>query len=71
MALWRAHWIDTGHPWLDWFKGAVYTKYPDRKTLGKMLEIARFFKAKVQGDDGEVYDRPDDPRVPISYSERG
>jgi hypothetical protein len=58
--LWLEHWVDGDHPWFDWFQGAVYTKYPDRKTLAKMLAIAEYFGAKVQGDDGEVYSRPED-----------
>jgi hypothetical protein len=59
-ALWLAHWVEGDHPWFNWFKGAINTKYPDRKTLGKALEIAKHFGARVQGDDGEVYERPED-----------
>jgi hypothetical protein len=59
-ALWLAHWVGDDHPWFDWFKGAINTKYPDRKTLGKALEIARHFGARVQEDDGEEYKRPED-----------
>jgi hypothetical protein len=59
-ALWRAHWVEGDHPWFDWFKGSIDTKCPDRKTLGKALEIAKRFGARVQGDDGEVYERPED-----------
>jgi hypothetical protein len=61
-ALWLAHRVEGDHPWFDWFRGAINTKHPDRKTLGKALEIARHFGARVQGDDGEVYDRPEDLR---------
>ena len=42
-------------PWLDWFDGRIYSKYPDRELLAKMLAIARHFGATVQGDDGETY----------------
>jgi hypothetical protein len=60
-ALWLKHSLVHGdHPWLDWFEGRVHTKYPDRKTLGKMLEIASRLGAKVQGDNGEQYSRPED-----------
>jgi hypothetical protein len=61
-ALWLPHWVDGDHPWFDWFKGAINTKHPDRKTLAKALQIAGRFGAKVQGDDGEVYERPEDLR---------
>jgi hypothetical protein len=59
-ALWQAHWVDGDHPWFDWSEGAINTKNPDRKTLGKALQIGRHFGAAVQGDDGEVYWRVDD-----------
>lgn len=59
-ALWLSHWVDGDHPWFDWFKGAINTKYPDRQTLGKALEIARYFGARVQGDDGEEYKSPEE-----------
>jgi hypothetical protein len=58
--LWRAHWVDGDHPWFDWFKGAINTKHPDRRTLGKALQIAKHLRAPVQGDDGEEYERPED-----------
>jgi hypothetical protein len=62
-ALWLSHWVDGDypeHPWFDWFQGTIQTKYPDRKTLGKALEIARHFGARVQGDDGEEYKQLED-----------
>jgi hypothetical protein len=59
-ALWMAHWVGGDYAWFDWFKGAVSTKCPDRKTLGKALEIARQLRARVQGDDGEEYHSPED-----------
>jgi hypothetical protein len=42
-------------PWLDWSEGSIETKNPDEAILAKMLKIAAALKAKVQGDDGEVY----------------
>ena len=44
-------------PWLDWFKGNIYTKNPDEALIEKMTHIARALDAKVQGDDGEIYER--------------
>ncbi len=41
--------------WLEWFEGDIYTKNPDEPILAKMLEIAAALKARVQGDDGEIY----------------
>ena len=42
--------------WFDWSDGNITTKYPHRATLRKMLQLATALGAKVQGDDGEVYD---------------
>jgi len=42
-------------PWLDWFNGNVYSKIPDDAIVDKMVAIAKQLRAKVQGDDGEVY----------------
>lgn len=53
--IWRS---TTKHPemWFDWNDGNITTKYPDKATLRKMLQIATTFNAIIQGDDGEVYD---------------
>lgn len=59
-ALWHGHSLENDHPWFDWTDGEIITKNPDRKTLGKALEIARYFGARVQGDDGEEYLKPED-----------
>lgn len=59
-ALWLSHHRYGDHPWFDWFSGSINTKNPDRKTMGKAIEIARYFDARVQGDDGEVYERTED-----------
>ena len=48
-----------GEAWFDWFEGSINTKSPDEKILAKMLSIAQALGGKVQGDDGEVYLRPD------------
>jgi hypothetical protein len=59
-ALWLAHRVGNDHPWFDWSAGQIDTKSPDRPTLGKALEIAQHFGARVQGDDGESYERLED-----------
>ena len=46
-------------PWFDDLAGNIYTKNPDENILAKMLQIASELNAKVQGDDGELYIRPD------------
>jgi hypothetical protein len=59
-ALWLLHPIDGDYAWFDWFEGAIKTKNPDGKILGKAIQIAKHFNARVQGDDGEEYRMPDD-----------
>jgi hypothetical protein len=44
--------------WFDWFEGNVFTTDPDRPTVAKMLAIARSLDGIVQGDDGEIYENP-------------
>ncbi len=54
-ALWEG---DPNEPdaWLDLVDGNITTKNPSESMLRKMLEIADLLDARVQGDDGEVYD---------------
>ena len=56
-------------PWLDWSGGCIYSKYPDRALVTKMLAIARHFGATLQGDDGETYsDASEIPESSITSS---
>jgi len=52
--------------WLDWCEGNIFTKNPDRKTLGKMLQVASHLGASVQGDDGESYQDVDSLSEPAA-----
>ena len=56
---------ETEAPWFNWFEGDILSRYPDVPTLGKMLEIAERLGARVQGDDGEFYDRIEDHPGPV------
>lgn len=44
-----------GDGWFDLAGGCVFSKNPNKATLGKAHELAVKLRAKVQGDDGEVY----------------
>lgn len=44
----------------DSFEGNVDTKNPDHAVLAKALELAGVLGARVQGDDGELYESPDE-----------
>lgn len=50
-------------PWLDWFRGNIYTKNPDKAIIDKMVAIAGAIGAKVQGDEGEIYSSGHAPPV--------
>jgi hypothetical protein len=41
--------------WLCWSDGQIRTKNPEPEFIDKMVAVARELRAKVQGDDGEVY----------------
>jgi hypothetical protein len=57
LACWRGH--PAGEPvWFDFRDGQVVVKNPDEPTIGKMLIIAAALRARVQGDDGEIYESP-------------
>lgn len=50
-------------PWLDWFDGCIYSKNPDEALIDKMTAIARELQARVQGDDGEIYQSGHEPPI--------
>jgi len=41
--------------WLTWDRGDIFSKNPNVAMVSKMLELAEKLKARVQGDDWEVY----------------
>jgi hypothetical protein len=53
---WSAHPNGDNYVWFDYGHGSISTKNPDDVTILKMMEIAEFLNARVQGDDGEFYD---------------
>jgi hypothetical protein len=59
LAVWTA-WSHNGKDgnmaWIDWSRGNVTAKNPDRPFRRKMWRLAQVLKARVQGDDGEFYD---------------
>jgi hypothetical protein len=59
LAVWTAY---SGHghrgnmAWFHASQGDIVVKNPDPEILRKMWRIAQALNAKVQGDDGEIYD---------------
>ena len=69
LACWRGH--PSGEQvWFDFRRGRVVVKNPDEPTIGKMLAVAHALGARVEGDDGEIYEspggRPRPPRVSLA-----
>jgi len=48
--------IDSNHAWFDFRSGNITVKNPDEEIMRKMLSIAEKLNAKMQGDEGEIYD---------------
>ena len=59
LAVWTSYsqsGLDDNYAWLDLRAGNVTVKNPDDEIKNKMIDIADRLNAKVQGDDGEIYD---------------
>lgn len=48
--------LNDNYAWFDFRAGNVTVKNPDEEIKNKMIDIATRLNAKVQGDDGEIYD---------------
>ena len=53
---WKKDGVEGGHAWFSYDDGAITVKDPDRDILRKMFRVAAALKARVQGDEGEIYD---------------
>jgi len=49
------HGEEGGMAWFDYREGRIVVKSPDEEIIRKMCDVAKSFGAKVQGDEGEVY----------------
>jgi hypothetical protein len=59
LSVWTAyskHGVDGGMAWFDFRTGNLVVKNPDSEILAKMWMIAEKLQARVQGDEGEIYD---------------
>jgi hypothetical protein len=48
--------VGDNHAWFWPNNGNILVKNPDIEIRNKMIDIAKQLNAKVQGDDGEIYD---------------
>jgi len=53
---WSKHEDAGDMAWMDYYGGNITVKNPDEEMLSKMCRISCLLQAKVQGDEGEVYD---------------
>ena len=66
LVVWTAHpehFEGASDVWIGHANGNIETKNPDRETCQKMFAMAQVLKARVQGDDGELYDADGGPVV--------
>ena len=49
--------LNGNYAWFDYSRGNIVCKNPDDEIINKMLDIAERLNAKVQGDEGEIYER--------------
>jgi hypothetical protein len=66
-AAWTAHPGRLDVPLL-FDRGEISIKNPDEPTLARAIALAQALNARVVGDDGEVYERPDVPPRPAAAS---
>jgi hypothetical protein len=53
--------VDGIETWLAWRAGEIYSKNPPRPVRARMYRVARALDARVQGDEGELYDESGEP----------
>jgi hypothetical protein len=57
LAVWTAYSGRGGRtPWFDYRRGRIVVKNPDERMLKKMGDLAQPLSARVEGDEGEIYD---------------
>jgi len=52
---WPHHQKGIGKAWFDHRSNCIIVKNPDKHIMGKMLQVAEVFEARVLGDEGEEY----------------
>ena len=57
------HDIDGNMAWFGHTRGRIVVKNPDEEILGKMWSIAQSLSARVQGDEGEIYNEEGEASV--------
>ncbi len=64
LAAWMGHshaGRNSEYVWFGHEHDRITVENPDEETLGKILAVAQALHARVQGDDGEYFDQPNQP----------
>jgi hypothetical protein len=64
---WSQHGQSGGMAWFLHSNGCVIVTNPDEEMLRKMWSIAQALSARVQGDEGEIYDSSANATRPKEY----
>ncbi len=55
--------LNGNHAWFGYSQGSIVVKNPDDEIINKMLDIAVQLNGKVQGDNGEIYERSSNNKI--------
>jgi hypothetical protein len=57
---WTTHEVNYEEPWFGWWSGSIAVALRDRKTLGKVLQLAQLLQARVFDEHDREYSSTDD-----------
>lgn len=66
LSVWTAYsgnGVGENYAWLNYDSGNIVVKNPDEEIISKMVDISLKMEAKVQGDEGEIYQRMPDGKI--------
>ncbi len=63
--------VDSNYAWFSHSHGCIVVKNPDDEIMRKMFAIANTCNAKLQGDEGEVYELTPNYEIRFKFMEEG
>lgn len=54
--------------WIDWADGNLFSSNPSASLRRKMYQIAKYFKANLQGEESELYDKEGEVKRKNSFN---
>jgi hypothetical protein len=70
LSVWTAYsgnGVGGNYAWLNYSSGNIVVKNPDEEIISKMVDMAISMNAKVQGDEGEVYQRMPNGKITSNH----